>query len=362
MDNKRAKTYSSSHSLQRMDKRRRFFGADPFFRGLTFALVCGAFACTQQLTPPRNTEAYATAFPNDNYSRELRKLTQTVRKVYFSVYYDKYVFPVQAQIEPGTIDDRLLEEAAWVEPMVHPVSATATVIFYKHPKIALLSCAHVFDSPDTITTYFADDSADEYIQSIAIKKSEKIVVPGFKSGSSWQILLEDRERDIAILGRELVSLPSTQVTVFPSSVGRSKELGWGASIYLLGFPSGVKTITSGIVSQPDKDGQGSFLIDALFNPGSSGGIVLATRDGSSRFELVGMAVSVSGHEESVLVPTEDKEYDETTPFEGKISVRKRTIVDYGITQVVSSEAIAELLNQNRSTLISRGYNINFYTP
>jgi hypothetical protein len=60
-----------------------------------------------------------------------------------------------------------------------------------------------------------------------------------------------------------------------------------------------------------------------------------------------MAVSVSGHEESVLIPTADKDYDETATFEGKISVSNRTIIDYGITQVVSSEAIAELLNQNR---------------
>lgn len=203
------------------------------------------------------------------------------------------------------------------------------MISCKNRRIALLSCAHIFASPDTLATYYTDGSSGDYVQSIAIKNDQKITVPGFPSGNPWQLLLQDRERDIAILGREFPFLPKISVAVFDYPFGRGKELGWGTLIYLLGYPRRVKTITSGIVSQPDRDGEGSFTTDALFSSGSSGGIVLAVRDGSPHFERVGMAVSVSGFSERVLAPAEDKDFDETaaplrwSPSEPSILLDKR---------------------------------------
>ena len=65
---------------------------------------------------------------------------------------------------------------------------------------------------------------------------------------------------------------------------------------------GHKMITRGIVSNTRDDKSDSFLIDALFNRGFSGGIILAIRDGVPNFELVGMAKSVSAKNEYLLTP------------------------------------------------------------
>ena len=304
------------------------------FLPLAFAsiLMCGAPACRQRVDPVPYLRLedgrYDTAFPHDA-SRELQKLTETVRKVYFSAFYEKYIFPVHLEIEYSDSGDLLLNEAMEPIPITHSVSGTATVISCKDRRIALLSCAHIFASPDTIVTYYDDESSADYVQSIAIKNGQKITVPGFPSGTPWRLLVQDRERDIAVLGREFPFLPKISVAVFDYPFGRGKELGWGTLIYLLGYPRRVKTITSGIVSQPDRDGEGSFTTDALFSSGSSGGIVLAVRDGSPHFERVGMAVSVSGFSERVLAPAEDKDFDETaaplrwSPSEPSILLDKR---------------------------------------
>ena len=45
-----------------------------------------------------------------------------------------------------------------------------------------------------------------------------------------------------------------------------------------------------------------FLVDAVFNRGYSGGIVLAIRDGVPNFELVGLVKSVPAEYEYVMKP------------------------------------------------------------
>ena len=326
------------------------------------ALGIGLPACSAHRTELEGTAEYDALFSSGNHTAELQTLMGAIRIIYHTAYYDKYLLPATAQIGPSKIDTESLEEITRPEPMVHSASATATVISYKHPHIALLSCAHLFDSPDTILAYHATQTQAKHIQSVAIKRDERIVVPGFKSGNPWLILAQDRKQDIAILGRELAYQPTEAIDVFAPHIGQSKTLGWGTFIYLLAYPKGVKTITRGIVSQPNKDKRGAFLVDALFNQGSSGGIVLASKGEGARFELVGMAVSVSGYEERVLVPAKDNDVDETAPFTGEIAVSTRTVIDYGITNVVSTEAILELIAQNRAALLERGYDLDFSVP
>ena len=69
-----------------------------------------------------------------------------------------------------------------------------------------------------------------------------------------------------------------------------------------GYPSGHKMVTKAIVSSPNKDRKGSFLLDAVLTPGFSGGIALAVRDGVPNFELVGLVQLVSGRTTYALGP------------------------------------------------------------
>ena len=68
----------------------------------------------------------------------------------------------------------------------------------------------------------------------------------------------------------------------------------------MGFPMNYKMVSNAIVSSPNYDGKGGFLIDAVVNKGFSGGVVLAIKDGIPNFELVGIIRAVPEENEYLL--------------------------------------------------------------
>jgi hypothetical protein len=127
---------------------------------------------------------------------------------------------------------------------------------------------------------------------------------------------------------------------------------------------GHKMITKGIVSNTRDDKSDSFLIDALFNRGFSGGIILAIRDGVPNFELVGMAKSVSVKNQYILSPdplSGKFEYKPDFPYIGDIHVKKFEDINYGITYTISSNEIIKFLRENKIQLLQKGFNFNYLT-
>jgi hypothetical protein len=119
-------------------------------------------------------------------------------------------------------------------------------------------------------------------------------------------------------------------------------------------------VTKAIVSSPNGDSQGSFLVDAVVNPGFSGGLVLAIRDGVPHFEMVGMVQWVPEEEETFLAPkklTSGKIYNTLIPYTGEIFPKNHKSIKYGITKIISAEAIMSFLTKHRIMLKSEGYEI-----
>lgn len=108
-------------------------------------------------------------------------------------------------------------------------------------------------------------------------------------------------------------------------------------------------ISKGIVSSPNLDGSGTFLIDAVFNRGFSGGIVLAIRDGVPNFELVGLVRSIPADSEFVLRPAQqsgNKSFNPALPYKGEVFVDQQKTMKYGVTRVIPIEIIAEFIELN----------------
>ncbi len=163
---------------------------------------------------------------------------------------------------------------------------------------------------------------------------------------------------MAIIGKRFVQYKLNQFPVFSYPLGNAKNLEWGSFVYALGYPMNYKMITKGIVSSPNRDESGSFLIDAVFNRGFSGGIVLAIRDGVPNFELVGLVRSVPAEYEYVLkpeAPTEGYEYNPLLPYKGNIMIEQRVNIKYGVTRVIPIETIVEFINKNADKLLKFGY-------
>jgi hypothetical protein len=151
------------------------------------------------------------------------------------------------------------------------------------------------------------------------------------------------------------------VPVIACRAGRARDLGWGSATYAVGYPMGTLMVTSGIVSNPNCDESGSFMVDALFNKGFSGGIILAQRSGAADFELVGMIRSVYSSKEYVLKPEKmvhEYIYNTRTPYTGEIRVGTDETINYGVTYAISVESIRAFYRNCRPGIILMGYNLD----
>ena len=123
-----------------------------------------------------------------------------------------------------------------------------------------------------------------------------------------------------------------------------------------------KIVTRGIVSMPNKDDLDNFMVDALINRGSSGGLVLAIQGNAPNFELVGIVSSVPAEKKFVLSPSNiygDIDLLPGTIYDGEMTIEKLDGIRYGIGRIVSSEAIRKFLKEKESELVNKGYIIIF---
>jgi hypothetical protein len=306
---------------------------------------------------------YDTEFPYKECADQLNDIAQTIKQINYIAYYRSYQFSTESNVQIGTVNDAIENDI--FDNIVYfneSVSGTGTVIYYENNNLALLTCAHIGNYPDTLITYFESKYEEEptIIQNISFRIRENYYVAGIPGATDFSPLLVDQQKDIAIIGKRHILDPFRQIKVFDYPSGRSKELDWGSFVYIFGYPMGHKMVTKGIVSNPKDALSGSFIIDALFNRGFSGGIILAIKDGVPNFELVGMVKSVSASYDYTLVPdqiTDENPYNAYIPYKGNSFIRRAESINYGITFTVSIEEIKEfLIVNNNSELRMQGFN------
>jgi hypothetical protein len=334
------------------------------------AALLGFSGCAKQIlqTPSGviRDGRYDLAFPFGENADAIKSMLETVKLVNATAYYESYVFPFADRITKANISKDLLESGNYAKTVFNDYSVgTATIIYYYRNRVAALTCAHVVNFADTIYTYYSDSHGTEtpYLYRIAIKKQQRNFIADLRQGEDFEILAIDNDIDVAILGKKLLFV-SNDIPVFDYKLGRAEELEWGNLLYLAGYPSGKKMLTTGIVSSPNRNYRHDFLVDALFNRGFSGGIALAIRDGYPNFELVGIVNAVAAEEEIVLVPGEFSKSTDVplnTPYSGNIFATTRKKINYGISFGISIETIVDFLNRNEARLANQGYILsNFF--
>ncbi len=322
-------------------------------------------ACTtsvyKDVYPTLTDGRYDSEFPYKGCSQQLEEVSGTVHMLSSIAYYRSYAFTVDERITRSRLTEDLLSRKRDKSVYVNSTaSGTATTVYYENRRIAVLTCAHVVDFEDTVLAYHIDENrrATPFLKNVAVKEKQSNYVAVFPEGGEMEILAMDRTSDIALLGHTFFLEPSIPLPVFRYPWGKARELEWGTFVYLFGFPSGYKMVTKGIVSSPNKDRRGTFMVDAMFSRGFSGGIALAIRDGVPNFELVGMIKLVSAHTSYLLAPEKengDVVFDPAVPYNGQIYVERRTEIESGITQAVSVESIREFIRVHGPKLQSRGY-------
>jgi len=345
------------------------------FKNTGFAVlilwIAGFTACTRQIYqaayPTLNDGFYDTEFPYRNCSKELKRIGDTVKMINSIAYYKSYIFDETTQILHRNLTSDVLKNSATGHIFFNNSTAgTATILFHEGQRLALLTCAHVVSFPDTIISYFtlSDGRPSVFIQSVAVKERQANYVTDLWKVPEVEVLITDDDNDIALLGGYLPSPDLPLIPVFDYPFGSAKKLEWGSFVYLMGFPRGYKLITRGIVSDPNRMKNGEFIIDALFNRGCSGGLVLAVKDGVPNFEFVGIARSAAAEYEYVIRPNstfDQSKYDLTFPYNGDLFVDYKANINYGVTHIVPVEQIQIFFRDNKQNLLKKGYNFSKFT-
>jgi hypothetical protein len=313
-----------------------------------------------------NDGLYDSEFPQGIPNGTFESILESVKLISTIAFYESFEFSRDSSVLKTDLDRENAEKKAiYKYHFNNPATGTATLIYHQNRKTALLTCAHIIDFPDSIVSYHQDVNGrnTKYVQKIAYKDRQNINIIDSNLRGNFDILAVDTERDIAIVGNEqpLFSAPILPVFRFPA--GKAEELDWGNFVYIIGFPRGEKMITSGLISSPNRDKYHSFIVDAVFNRGFSGGIVLAIRDGVPNFELVGIAKSVPAESNLYLTPNEKFRLSETNiqqPFQSEIKVKAVENIYYGITYASSIESIRLFIERNKLRLIEKGYNIEYF--
>lgn len=324
-----------------------------------------AFRCVPEIgpagKPPVGNDKYDSAFPDRNSSEILDKISQSIVKVYYTAYYRAYFFPKTINLtEISFAQDQWKSLATETTMYNQSAFSTATIIYYDLKHVAFLSCAHVSDFPDTVITYYQapDEDVPAAIRSVAIKKRFRFFVNDLFKNSDLDVLKIDRDRDLVVLVKDVIEEPRKSIPVFPYPMGTTDKLELGSFVYMIGFPIGKKMITTGVVSPIEERNSEGFLVDALFNVGFSGGVILAIRDGVPNFELVGIARSVSANTQYIIVPsppTETRPYSLHDPYTGDVYVRAHRQMNYGVTYTISIESIRRFFKENEREFLEAGY-------
>lgn len=308
---------------------------------------------------------YDSEFPYRNASKELEEISNTIKLINSIAFYVGYIMDDSSKYVRSDIKNLNLPKTAVEQINFNRTAAgTATIIYSDQGRLAILTVAHIVNFPDTLYSYFIkpDGTPTNYVESVSIKTKQTNYVPDFPAGGQVDILEIDVQNDLAILGKRFEFGSNLAIPVFNYKLGKSEELEWGTFVYVFGYPFNYKMISEGIVS-PARDPQ-SFLINTVFNRGSSGGIVLAVRDGVPNFELVGLVKSVPAEYEYNIRPfvkEHNMDFNPLLPYKGEVYAEKEQILRYGITKVIGAETIEKFIKSRKSSLYNKGYFITALT-
>ncbi len=332
-----------------------------FFLLTGFVLVLAGCAGTAGKPSKVATgEPSVSDFPLYNTSKLLEKILPSVVHLNVLAFYQVYEFNAESKVSRRDVRRRTFEQKAASKSYIHrPASGTATAIYNDDQKLALITCAHIVAFPDTVLQYFYDENGARtlFLQRIWVKRKQENFLVGAAAGEQLQILAIDTKTDLAVVGTSKLthSVPLSVINLAP---GSAVDLKWGSFVYLIGFPKGFKMVVHGLASHREYGKLHEFLVDAPFNRGFSGGLVLAVRDAGKNLEWVGLANSSAAEEEYDLSPANiDKTSfgDVPVPYNGPVEISPRRRINYGITFGISGELIRQFLAENQTALEQAGF-------
>lgn len=351
--------------MNRYTPRRQVLIAGALFAGAIVLQLFSTSCSRQPVHTPivQQPQAhYASGIPEESELEMLNTIGLSVKKISCYAEYTTWVFARNSGIRPGSDFSALSAQAVRVLRTPESVLGTATILSYSADKVLAVTCAHVIGFPDTLYTYHeADITGEQLIYTASIKKSQINYVKEIPVAGGLKVLAIDASADLVLLGGTLSAELETPPAL-PVKIGKSKLLVRTNRAWSFGFPIGYSMVTEAMVNNINFDNRGGFMLDAVFNPGFSGGLTLAFNLISRKFEVVGFGRSAPSSPQLILTPAGTPGLDRYPPLEpytDKVFVQQRAELAHGLTFVSPSEALIKLLQKHRQILIHEGYDLSF---
>lgn len=316
---------------------------------------------TGQIPSPseKSSDAYTTTFPRREVSQHLNRARKSILRIISTAFYDNYKFE-KNQVTLADVKTNNPEDISGHSFSTRKSTAGTSIVLQRNKeKLLLITCNHVVSSPDTLISYYEgeDIPKDKFIKSISIKRKQNNLIFASPLLSRFEIIASDQKNDLALLTSRLSDNANYDFKPLNISRGNSDNIQMGSLLYVLGFPRGHNMVTRGLASTSEGYSPRFFITDALFNPGISGGMVLASKNNFRSFEWVGMARSATASKEEILVPSPG--YMDTDPatkaYPGIPYVQQKTRISYGITQVIPINNIESFLNKHKRQISRSGF-------
>ncbi|GAA5523369.1 S1C family serine protease [Aliifodinibius salicampi] len=333
-----------------------------------FLILIGIGACRsseQTIDQPKaveESEFYTTAFPSQNLSESLQRAEEAIIRIISTSFYDTYSFNKPSVTLPDVNTNRLEDIASHSHSTEESSAGTSILLDVNNrDKALLITTAHTVTSADTLITYYEGEqiSANTFIETISIKRRQNNLIFTPEELGIFEIIARDALSDLALLSANLKADIQDNHQELSFSMGHSEKIQLGSFLYILGFPKGYPIITRGIASSTrGQSRQRFFVSDALFNPGISGGLVLASNDQFNSFEWVGMARSAAATREPYLIPNPDDEYSDNLiePYNGSIFIEEKRRISYGITHAIPINEIRNFIDSNKDVIRRNNFN------
>lgn len=296
-----------------------------------------------------------------NRSFQLDELSNSVKKLFCIVEYDIFHFKDADAVTVEKLKTINLRRSAFARSTFNEtVFGTATLVQNNRNGMLLLTCAHIVSNPDTIVTFYQNTANTQNIESIAIKKTQMTFIRDNPGNNLVKTIVVDLNRDIAFLNERFTG-QTAHLPELDLPVGNADELRWSMPVYLMGFPGGQQLVTKSVVGNPNPSSSGDFVVDATFNPGGSGSLVLAMNQQTQGFELVGMVKATAATYTNILKPEKESHqeiYNPNLPYSGEIYAQRVRDIYHGVTYAVSVNTIRDFYIENRRAITREGFNLD----
>lgn len=297
---------------------------------------------------------YTSAYPHTDVSEQLERIQESTVRIISTGIYTSYRLEEENKTMGGLEGTNFDSLAASKSTVEESAAGTAFVMDRNLTRALLMTSAHVVDYPDTIFTFRRGEDIPEetFVQSILVKKNQTNFTQTPNGLQSFDIVDTDIRSDLALLRVSMINRSFDDYKPINIPMGNSKNLRTGSMVYVLGYPRGYEMASRGIVGRANIDSNGDFVTDALFNPGISGGVVLASKDNFNSFEWVGVSNAAHATRSFVLVP--DMRYinpeENVQPYQGLVQAERQTDLSYGVTHAVPTQMVARFLDPHKNDL------------